>query len=84
MFCFHKWKLHSNSVSLSDYEKMKNQGFITGEANVAMFTRNRIVVLRCSKCGMIKEKIMDEDAMVMNESESFVCGSVPANNIKGE
>lgn len=56
MLCFHKWKVKSVTITKSIYEIKKEQGFHPSVTRNYEFYKNKIAVLKCSKCGMIKEK----------------------------
>lgn len=64
MFCFHKWKIISVNITKSNYEKMKEQGFHSSTITAFDVEKYKLVVLKCEKCGMIKQKKMNEDAII--------------------
>lgn len=77
MFCFHKWKVHSVFIAPSYVDKLKQAGFNSVDSiSPFMLDREKIVVLRCSKCRMIKQIKMDESATIMHTAEDIICGSV--------
>jgi hypothetical protein len=43
--------------------------------------RKQVVVLKCTKCGELREKIFDEHAFVPYKRGNMICGMVQANNI---
>lgn len=64
MFCFHKYELHSKAITKSIYESMKEHGFNPSQALPIDFKKQQIVVLKCKKCGNLKEKLFNESAII--------------------
>jgi hypothetical protein len=65
----------------STVDRARQHGLSVSSAYPWEFERKKVIVLKCRKCGMIKEKIMDECATVIIEKEPAVCGCIPAEAI---
>jgi len=64
MFCFHKYKIHSQTITKSNVEIARENGYSVPHARVWDFEKNKLVVFKCEKCGMMKQRTFNEMAII--------------------